>query len=178
VSGLGKLTDLLDDVSFSPTPEQRQVKARWTVKCQEDPAGDVDKVTAAQVSQTTGDSRIVKWWGQAGFRDWFLNKAEFRERVEYLLSKALDCAETILEDSDPKMASAQVQLIKALAEIGGRGASKVKEVKYLDADINRMSPLQLQTMITERLKRLQPAGGSDVIETSATETNATDSEKV
>jgi uncharacterized protein with HEPN domain len=98
--------------------------------------------------QVTGASSLKEWWGEAGFKEWFLNREEGREKLEYLFMRALDAAEDILNDPNAQ-ASARVNMIKVIGELANKFPSKYQE-KFSDEDINRMDEKQLRNYLEKR----------------------------
>ncbi len=142
------LVDLASKAIYTPTPRQRQVKARFWVRYVPSPLATLDSLSAATVQRITGTAGIKEWWSEPGFREWFLNREEAREKLEYLFMKALDAAEDILDDPNAQ-ASAKVNMIKVLGELANKFPSKWQE-KYSDEDINRMDEKQLKHYLEQR----------------------------
>jgi hypothetical protein len=140
---INKLNDLLDQVVFLPSPEQRRIKAAfWALYADM----GTQPITLSLAQTLTGESRLKAWWGLPGFREWFLNKDEFRQRVEYLAHLALDTAEEIL--SDPKAnPSARVNMAKLMVEVAGRMPNKWEQKKFADDFINKMSKDELKAYL-------------------------------
>lgn len=147
---LTPITDILaaaaEDLGFQPEPDHRRVKAAFWAKFYEDPKMDRDRVTLAAVQQYLPDYRLRKWWSMPGFKEWFTNKDEWRQKQEYLVMLAQDEAERILLDRNAN-ANAKVGLIKFLVESIGRASPKMKEVKMLDDAIHKMTPEQLEEFV-------------------------------
>jgi hypothetical protein len=153
-SSLGEAIEQALDSVYVPSVEQRRVKAAFLAAITDDPSVDpTEFVTLARAVQVTGQRKLEHWWKQEGFVAWFNNRDEFRQRLEYLNQLALDKAEEILHDDNPKTASARVSLIKTLMEAGGKMAAKQKEVKLLDDVVQRMNRQQLESFL-KRAKML------------------------
>ena len=153
IKNLNNSTELL----FKPMPQQRQAKATFWTFVNDSMGGlSPEDITLAKALQITNDNRLNKWWKVPGFSEWFSNKDEFRQRLEYLANLALDKVEDIILADDPKLTSAQVNIIKCLMEVAGKVPARVKEVKYLDEAVSRMDKRQLEAF----LKQL-PEGSSD-----------------
>ena len=132
---------------FSPTDAQRQVKAKLLGAISDNSIYSLEELTEGAAVELTRDRRIRSWWEQAGFQDWLKNKNEFRQRVEHITAKLLDAMERIAESTNPKMASAQVNAMKAFMEVGNKMPSKQKEITYKDAAIANMDPLKLEEFL-------------------------------
>jgi len=72
------------------------------------------------IRQYAPGAPIQKWWPVQGFREWFLNVDEQRQKLEYLFDLALDAARDIITNDDPKTQSARVQMIKSVAELANK----------------------------------------------------------
>lgn len=138
------------EVVFIPTPNQRAIKARFWKRVEHVSPKEITKALAVQVS----GPGITRWWDSPGFREWFSNREEAAERLEYLYMLALDTAEELLLNPDAQ-ASAKVNLIKILAQLAGKEPQK--EVKFADEAIGKMSREQLEQYIrTNAPKLLKP----------------------
>lgn len=147
-SGNNSLAEVADKVIFTPTPRQRQVKAKFWTRFQPGPFSSPDALTAVAVMEVTGESSLKEWWPKPGFREWFLNREEAREKLEYLFMKALSTAEDIMDDPQAH-ANAKVQMIKVIAELANKFPSKNLE-RYADDDINRMDEKQLKRYLESK----------------------------
>lgn len=147
---INKLSIIRDEVIFSPSPAQRRAKAKYYTRADGLLSANIEE-TAMGVSRFVDEPAIVKWWGQPGFREWFFNSEETKERLEYLFMLALDTAEFVLLDPDAN-ASAKVQMIKVLAGLSG----KDKEVgeKVLDERIQKMNAEQLREFIKAQVPKV------------------------
>lgn len=154
-----KIAQIAEDITFLPSPEQRKTKASFWALYQENPLVEVASVSIQLATQLTGDSRIQRWWGIPGFREWFTNKEEFRQRLEYLANLALDTAEQVL--ADPKAnASARVNMAKLIIEAAGRMPNKWAKEQYLDERIGQMGKKELEAYIRRATQALAPASES------------------
>jgi len=141
-AGEKSLPKLADKVLFTPTSRQRKVKATFWSRFQPGPFASADSLSMTDVQGITKDPGLKEWWSKDGFREWFMNREEAREKLEYLFMKSLDVAEEIMDDPLAQ-ASAKVNVIKVLAELANKFPSKQVE-KYADDDINRMDEKQLR----------------------------------
>lgn len=147
-SAMTELVEHAQDLLFMPTAPQRKLKASFWAKYRDHAAFSSENITKALVAQLTNSSQLDKWWGLPGFREWFLNADEHKERLEYLYSLCLDAAENILVDPDANQ-NAKVQMIKVVSELANKVPSR-KEEKYLDADIQGMDEKQLKKYLEKR----------------------------
>jgi hypothetical protein len=134
------------ELIFIPTPSQRQVKARLITKMADNPLIDLSSITLAEAQQLTGSSQLKDWWGRPGFKEWFLDQNEYRQRLEYLFSLALDAAEEILLSTDVKVQGARVAMIKLLADLANK-TPKEAAAKYKDESIAKMDRAELEAFL-------------------------------
>ena len=132
---------------FTPTDVQRQVKAKLLAAIHDNPLYSLDDLTEGGAVELTRDRRLRAWWEVEGFQDWLKNKNEFRQRVEHITAKLLDAMERIASSTNPKLATAQVNAMKAFMEVGNKMPSKQKEITYKDAAIAAMDPLKLEEFL-------------------------------
>ena len=142
------LSDLADKVIFTPTKRQRQVKAKFWSRFQPGPFANPDTLSMADVMAITRASSLKEWWSKDGFKEWFMNREEAREKLEYLFMKALDTAEDIMDDPAAQ-ASAKVNAIKVVAELANKFPSKQVE-KFADDEINKMDEKQLRVYLEKK----------------------------
>lgn len=114
------------DLTFSPTPDMRRAKAAFWSRVADAPALDSGPVTLAAAQQIGADKRLAKWWTLPGFQEWFQNREEFRERLEYLADIALDSLEQVLSDPDAN-ASAKVASAKLVLEAASKMPKKIED---------------------------------------------------
>jgi len=155
-----KAAEILEIVSseltYLPIPEQRKAKSAFWARFNENPTCEPQDITRELAIRLSGDNRITKWWGQDGFREWFRNRDEFRQRMEYLASLALDRLEALL--CDPKAnPSAQVNAAKLIMEVARKTPSKQAVERYLDEQIGQMDKKQLEDYIRKHTASLLPA---------------------
>jgi len=139
------------DLTFAPTPDMRRAKAAFWHRVADAPALDSGPVTLAAAQQFGTDKRLSKWWTLPGFAEWFQNKEEFRERLEYLADIALDSLEQVLTDPDSNP-SAKVASAKLVLE----AASKMPK-KEADAPASRLETMsrgELEDYVRKNLKFL------------------------
>jgi hypothetical protein len=148
---LGKATDV---VSFSPTAAQRRAKSNfWSffASCEALPPDQVDLLIATKYA---GDKRISEWWALEGFADWFANKDEFRQRVEFLADLALDELYHLIRDPETQ-ATAKVAAIRMIMDVGKKVSQKAPtEESVAGEKIASMDKKQLEEYIKSRLTRL------------------------
>lgn len=150
------LGSALDDIIFDPNAEMRKLKATFWTIYGSNPLMSRERVTQAAILEATSDTRIRSWWALPGFKEWFTNKDEWRQRQEYLAGLAQDVAEKILLDPRAN-ANAKVALIKFLTESVGKAEARIREVKMLDAQVHEMTPDQLQEFLQKNGVKVIPS---------------------
>jgi len=103
------------ELVFIPTPSQRQVKARLITKLVDNPLLDAASLTLSEAEQITNSAQLKDWWGRPGFKEWFLDQNEYRQRLEYLFSLALDAAEEILPNT--LLVTTLIQILGELIDV-------------------------------------------------------------
>lgn len=142
-----------DEVLFTPSKTQRRAKACFWVAWQDNPSVDIELITAQEAVHLSNSPAVNSWWSSPGFKEWFLNRDEHRQRLEYLYDLALDAAEEILLSTDPKTQSARVNVIKAVAELGSKfpkGQNISGEVQNWLSAIGKMDSLQLKALFEKQ----------------------------
>lgn len=139
----------MDDLLFQPSPMHQTLKAQFWARFEPSPLADEHGITLPLVQSLVNDSRLKRYWSMPGFREWFTNKDENRERLEYLWMVGLDTAEQLLRDplvqSGPK-----VNLIKLIAEVSGRLVRNAPVEKFSDAAIDKMSETELRAFLEKK----------------------------
>lgn len=166
---------IASDLTYLPNPQQRRLKESFWVRWQENPVCDAKDISLAMAQRLVGDSRLDKWWGQSGFKEWFRNQEEFRERASALAHLALDVIESVLIDQNSG-AAARVSAAKLAFELARKMPQKVEQVKYLDESINKMDKKQLEAYLTRNRhllpsNDLTPIEDSDTLDTDPTESS-------
>lgn len=157
MSTINKTIEMIaNDLTYMPNHEQRKVKSAFWMRFNENPICEADSVTLSIALSVVSDGRLDKWWTQAGFKEWFRNQEEFRERVESMAHLALDTLMMILVTDDPKAASARVSAAKLLLEVARKLPKAASEMTYKDDKISGMDRKQLDAYISRQM-RLLPA---------------------
>lgn len=148
---LGKATDV---VSFSPTEPQRRAKSNFWSFFASGEALPPTQVDLAIATKYAGDKRITEWWQLEGFAEWFANKDEFRQRVEFLADLALDELYQLIRNPETQ-ATAKVAAIRMIMDVGKKVAQKSpSEESAVSEKIASMDKKQLEEYIKSRLTRL------------------------
>jgi hypothetical protein len=186
MSSLNNLSKVLaaatQEVVFVPTADMRRAKAAFWTSLSDHPLGigDADTLTLAASKQLGADSRLSRWWAVPGFVDWWQNKQEFKQRLEYMAQLALDSLEEILTDPGANP-TAKVNSAKLVLDAANKMPKKVPE-ENLDAKLSSMSRAELEEYVRSKVKYLTPAVETVSIDTvlgvdSDTETRTTGSTK-
>ena len=142
------------DVVFHPTEDQRQVKSAFWATF-EDRGGVADhEVTQAAVLQATNDTRVSQWWNLHGFQDWFLNKEEYKQRLDYLMHIGMDALERVLKFSESD--TAIVSAMKLIIAANDKMPSSTKVV-YADSFIQDLDERGLDEYLRKHKNVLQAA---------------------
>lgn len=160
------LTAVAGEVIFQPTEAQRRLKATLLAKLEDNPLYDLASLTLAQVQDITSNASVQKWWSVPGFSDWLLDSNENKAKLEYLFALALDAAEQVLMNTDPKAQGSRVAMIKALAELAGKMPGKsttneTKNTKDLSTAIASMDRAQLMAFLSARGLASTPTPSED-----------------
>ncbi len=143
----------LEVTVFSPTREMQQAKANyWSFFL----TGDVSvspRDTLESAQRYGRDSRIKEWWSKPGFRQWFSNKDEFRQRAEFLANNSLMHLEYILNDEKSK-GSEKVAAIKLIMELSGKLKKADSAEQFADAKIAQMGREELEEFIRNKSRTL------------------------
>jgi hypothetical protein len=122
------------ELSYSPTDQERRLRALFYVALEDHPVADADNITPALIEQLTNDSRILKWWSKPGFKEWFQCRVTLQAKAEYALDLLIDSFIDLARSDDPKTVSAKVAAAKLLAEMRGH-TGKAKKQQALDVSI-------------------------------------------
>lgn len=144
---------LASDLTYSPNHEQRKAKESFWVRFNENPLCEPQDLTLSVVLSVLGDGRLDRWWSQAGFKEWFRNQEEFRERAASLAHLALDTLQSILinENAQP---SARVNAAKIAFEIARKMPQKQQDTKFLDEALQKMDRKQLEQYVSKNIHLL------------------------
>lgn len=163
--GASELESLACDVLYQPTDRERQLKASFWLKVAENPMLDASHISLDTVRHVLNKEIDSTVWARPGFKEWFCNKDEHRERLEYLFSLALDAAEQILMNQEPKAQSARVNMVKTIAELAskvpGKGPGNTPTDKMLKA-VNGMDKAQLELFLQREGVNMKLSASKDV----------------
>lgn len=150
------------EVVFSPTPEMRRSKAAFWASLEGTPSGDLaENMTLAAASSLGADKKLSRWWAIPGFSDWWQNKEEFKQRLEYLAQLALDSLEGILMDPDANV-TAKVNSAKLVLEAANKMPKKNTE-ENVESKLASMSRNELEEYVKTRMKYLTSPSEADKV---------------
>lgn len=161
---LARLTQASRDLSLfeDPTPEQRKAKERFWAPFVSGEVPAPPTMDLATALKFAGDRRLRAWWDLPGFQDWFLNREEFKERVEFIAHLALDSIEGVLTDRGAPP-SARVAAAKLALEVANKLPRTAQTTeRFADEKINEMDRAQLETFIKRKLSLLPKQEGLTV----------------
>jgi hypothetical protein len=153
IAAVGRDLTLFSD----PSAEHRKAKATFWSHFLDGETPVPEPIDLAAARRFCGDRRIENWWSLPGFVDWFTNREEFRQRVEFISNLALDNLEQVLRDKDTG-ATARIAAIKLVMELGNKLPKAAgKEAQYADEKIAGMSKEQLEEYIQKNIRKLPVA---------------------
>lgn len=157
MSDKNNVVDMIaNELTYLPSAEQRRIKSAFWAKFLDNPLCEPSDISLSIVAQFVGDSRIQRWWSVAGFREWFCNRDEFRQRIENLAYKCLERMESLLDDPNTN-ANAVVNTMKLIMEMGKKMPSKSSKELYLDEKVAEMSKAELESYIQKNTKLISKA---------------------
>jgi hypothetical protein len=144
------LSLVTEELTYIPSIDQRRLKSAFWARVGEDVQGPL---SLEEISQYVSDRRLSQWWHLSGFREWFLNKSEFRDRIEDLAYKMLDVLEEVA--TNPKQnGSSRIAAAKLVFEIAEKMPSRQQEARVLDVEIGKMSKHELEQFVSKNSKLL------------------------
>jgi hypothetical protein len=146
------------EADYRPNRRERQAKAAFWSQVGDDPFVNVEAYRNGTKANLEAYLRLKLPNWSNDFRDWFFNRQEHKHRVEYLFGLALDAAEEILVNNDPKVQGARVQLIRALSELAGKVPHKQASIQIQN---NTIASGLIDTMSKEQLEAY--VGGTNLL---------------
>jgi len=144
--GASALKTGFDEYVYRPKARQRLAKARLMSAIQAQPLLDLKEMTCGQIEKIVGIG-LRNDWQQDGFQDWMLNRHEYDEKLELLFSLALDGAEQILQNTDPKAQSARVQMIKIVAELANKMPARWQQSDPVKDTLNSLNQQEIEDLL-------------------------------
>lgn len=143
------------DTQFQPTNAQKQAKSTFWSSFSSGEGSPLPAQSLVMALRFGRDSRLSTWWEIPGFQDWFWNRDEFRQRMEYLAALAIDELEMILT-SRSHSAPDKLNAIKLIMQVTGKTGSPATE-ESLPESIQKMSRTQLEEYIRSGVRLLNPS---------------------
>lgn len=155
LNGIEKALTVRAENQFRPTNEQKRAKSQFWTTIEKQSVPDISAEPNRSVAALYGsDDRIPGWWSTPGFADWFWNRNEFQEGLDYLAHVCLTSLEAILTSgtsSDNSKVSAAKLILEASKKIG-----KQDTAEQFDEKVARMSRAELEEYITKSMKLVTP----------------------
>ena len=156
-----EVTAEVDDVAFSPTREQRKIRAVFYAAAKSKQVDLKAGITFDLVNELVPGCRQLRaWWHNDLFTEWFLNTNTYQTRIDYLIDLQLDNLEEVITNREGLYTTRdQVAAGRQLAEY---------KKAFIDEDKARANPdagTDMIKAIAERMmaaKRLQAAKVTDV----------------
>jgi len=140
--------------TFNPTDAHRKAKsAFWShfFSTGEIPPATIEVATAARLS---GYNQVLDWWDTLeGFKEWFSNGEEFRQKVEYVSDLALETIHAILKDDSARTGD-KLQAAKMALEIAAKFPKAQPKEHFLDQTIAEMGKKELEQFISSKIRHL------------------------
>lgn len=155
--------ETIEEISYKPLPKDKELKARYLVKASDDPLQTTDLHQNRHHIERLIGAKLPNW-EEPGFQDWFFNRDEHRQKLEHLFSLALDAAQDILLNTDPKVQGARVQVIKAVADLAGKVPKQQLQVNNVHAQINAMSEDQLRAFLHTGAQKVLGSQEAEIVE--------------
>jgi hypothetical protein len=132
------------EVPFRPTEAMCKLKARLHSRFE--PSATATHVSALGLSaiiKLTGSSSVASWAkSHPGFLSWLTSEDWFQEKISWLEYLALNAAEDILLNEDPRAAGAKLQAAKLILELSGKIKTKSVEAQSgVDKSVNSVKNL-------------------------------------
>ena len=144
--------NIVSSLHFEATPEQRDAKSAFWLAVDENPIVDLQSVSSAGVAHLVAQPKIERWWKISGFVSWFMNREEFRMKLESATHVAINVLTEIMMDGDANPA-ARVNAAKMVIEAAGKNAARnAPSEEVSDKKIQQMSPEQLEAYVIKHAK--------------------------
>lgn len=141
--------------SWKPTDAHRKAKAAFWSHYFQSGETAPEQTNAALAARISGFPEVLEWWQLSGFPEWFRNGEEFRQRVEYVSSLALDLLQETLLDVTGRPVD-RLNAAKMALEIAAKFPKSTPKEQFADEKIGEMDKKQLEEFIASKLKTLRP----------------------
>jgi hypothetical protein len=131
---------------FNPSDAQRHARARMWSRFRDDPTFEPARLSALELARRLDIPSVEKWMADPAFSQWFFNRESWKEKAELAFDITMD---RIIEKlHDPEISLKELTALKReLSVVLDRVPKKLKETKFLDADVNRMDRDQLEEVV-------------------------------
>ena len=141
-----------EDALYQASDSQRVCRSMLWAAWKENPTERMEDMTAAKAMQLTGEPRLHKWWGQAGFTQWLLMTDQYAHRVRAMAERAQEVLFEALHDPLVKP-DLKIRVALEIQRQFLQTITAVKEApKFLDEGIQNASPAELKEIV-QRLER-------------------------
>jgi hypothetical protein len=155
------LKGMRDLEAYSPGTEQQRAKARLHQRLRElEGIRDLESLSAQELADLAGSSRVLKWLREPGFAAWFADKDTFVINALAMREVAVAMiGDVLMGDYEPKILTAKDKLKAAdmLLQLTGSYPAKQREVRFLDKDLDNMPPDEVQAQLTAARAKLLPS---------------------
>lgn len=150
------LNKAVDVVVFKPSLDQKRAKSNYWSYFMSSEAPEAPEIVSQEIAlRYAGDKRLSDWWALEGFQDWFLNRDEFRQRIEFLADISLDELQMLIRD-DQTNATAKISAIKMVLEAAGKLSKPVEATGKGNSPIDTMSKQELERYIQKKMLKIMP----------------------
>ena len=149
-----------------PTKVQRMAKSKFWQRAANNPLiPDLDNPRIFDVARLCGNKSVQAWFDDSEFKDWFLDQDSNKSLIASGCELAIEKLIYILElegplEVGPKMettSAAQVKAAENMLRLGGFEPPKtVAKERFMDKEVEEMTPAQLETFIANSTTKLKP----------------------
>lgn len=139
--------------SFAPTDAHRRAKSAFWAHFFQTGELPPEAIEAATAARYSGYNDVVEWYNLPGFREWFSNGEEFRQRIEYLSNSALDVLHEVLTNQAARTGD-KLAAAKMAFEIASKFPKSAPKEQFADEKIAEMDKKQLEEFISSKVKSL------------------------
>lgn len=144
-NSLTELHQKVEDSLYRPTAEEMAWKAKfWETS----PSLSIE-LNGNDFARIVGVQKIKQSCAKPGFNDWFLNRDDYKWRIQYLFMRSVAALEEIIENNDPKAQSARVNAVKLLVELAGKTPKQLAAtgMDEIAKQIGSMDKVQLDAFL-------------------------------
>lgn len=151
-SSLVDLAHQVEDALYRPTAEEMA----WKAKFWETSPTLSSELNSNDFARILGVQKVKQSYAKPGFKEWFLNRDDYKWRIQYLFLRAMTALEEIVENNDPKAQSARVNAIKLLIEMAGKNPKQEASsgMDEIARQIGSMDKVQLDAFLEKEGAKL------------------------